>query len=32
MIQAEKLIEKVRQPYNERWGYIWGEAGGIWNE
>ncbi len=32
MITAQALCEQCRIPLEEKWGYIWGQAGGIWTE
>ena len=31
-IQASDLIAMFRQARSERWGYIWGESGGVWTQ
>ena len=31
-IKASDLIALFRQAREERWGYIWGEAGGVWTQ
>lgn len=31
-IKASDLIVLFRQAREERWGYIWGEAGGVWTQ
>lgn len=30
MIKAANLIQKFKQAQSEKWGYIWGTAGGTW--
>lgn len=32
IIKASDLIALFRQARDERWGYIWGEAGGVWTQ
>ena len=32
VIKASDLIALFRKARNERWGYIWGEAGGVWTQ
>ena len=29
-IKASALVEKCKQPLNEKWGYIWGGRGQVW--
>lgn len=31
-IKASNLVALFRQARDERWGYIWGESGGIWTQ
>lgn len=31
-IKASDLIDLFRRAREERWGYIWGEAGGVWTQ
>lgn len=31
-IKASALVEKCKQPLNEKWGYIWGGRGQVWTQ
>ena len=31
-VSAEKFFAKVMIPYQEKWGYIWGQSGDVWTQ